>query len=138
METTPMGQTFYREEADAAVPRGCTCHDKSGSCDWCQIYYDGPEKENQMEATLETNHGPMTPAEIVADLTYSCYAYNRTISPDITPERWERVFGSRTMAMEARYQKERQPKPVAVESASSYNPDALVEYHERRGGCYDE
>lgn len=44
MEVTPMGQVFYRAEADSAVPLGCTCHDRSGSCDWCQVYYNGPIK----------------------------------------------------------------------------------------------
>ena len=44
METTPMGQRFYREEADRLFPRGCSCPDKSGSCEWCQIYYEGDEE----------------------------------------------------------------------------------------------
>jgi hypothetical protein len=43
MEKTPMGQTFYREEADAAFPQGCQCgNNGGGDCAWCQIYYDGP------------------------------------------------------------------------------------------------
>lgn len=93
-----------------------------------------------MEATLETNHGPMTPSEIVSDLTYSCYAFNRRNSPSITPERWARIFGPNAAALEARFQKElaAQEAASAPETKPSYNPNSLVEYYERRGGCYDE
>lgn len=45
METTPMGQTFYREEANKLYPEGCTCwpqNNAGGDCPWCQVYYDGP------------------------------------------------------------------------------------------------
>jgi hypothetical protein len=42
METNKQGQTTYEAEANAAHPEGCKCPDRSGSCDWCQIYYDGP------------------------------------------------------------------------------------------------
>ncbi len=34
-----------------------------------------------------------TPAEIVDYLTYASYAHNRRISPEVTPERWARIFG---------------------------------------------
>ena len=47
METTPMGQTFYPQEANALFPQGCQCHDRSGSCDWCRVYYDGPEEAEE-------------------------------------------------------------------------------------------
>ena len=48
METTPMGQTFYPQEADERVPSGCiaTYNEHGGcmdrGCDWCFIYYNGP------------------------------------------------------------------------------------------------
>ncbi|KKM94616.1 hypothetical protein LCGC14_1196590 [marine sediment metagenome] len=42
-ETTPMGQTFYPQEADESFPGGCKCWDRSGDCDWCWIYYNGVE-----------------------------------------------------------------------------------------------
>jgi hypothetical protein len=44
-EDTPQGQHFYRELADALHPEGCKCHDRSGSCSWCYIYYDGLDDE---------------------------------------------------------------------------------------------
>ena len=92
------------------------------------------------EATLETNRGKMTPSQIVSELTYSCYAFNRRNSPHITPEEWARIFGpSATAAMEERFRKEREVEVVANAAPTpSYNPDALVDYYERRGGCYDE
>lgn len=42
-------------------------------------------------------------AGIVDELTYRCYAYNRRVSPDVTPERWALLFGAATAAMEARF-----------------------------------
>ena len=41
METTNHGQVFYREEADKLFPRGCKCRDST--CDWCFVYYNGPD-----------------------------------------------------------------------------------------------
>ena len=35
----------------------------------------------------------MDPMAIVQDLTFQNYAHNRRISPHVTPERWERVYG---------------------------------------------
>ena len=39
-----------------------------------------------------------TPADIVDYLTYSSYAHNRRISPEVTPERWARIFGAEAVA----------------------------------------
>ena len=39
--STSHGQVFYEEEASRKFPAGCACHDRSGSCDWCHIYYLG-------------------------------------------------------------------------------------------------
>lgn len=47
-----------------------------------------------------------SPASIVDELTYSNYAFNRRRSPQITPERWARVFGAQSAALEARFQAE--------------------------------
>jgi hypothetical protein len=44
---------------------------------------------------------------MVSELTYMNYAHNRNISPEITPERWEKVYGPRTPEMELRYQNEK-------------------------------
>jgi hypothetical protein len=49
MEITPMGQTFYPQEADEIAPEGCiatfnehgACIDRG--CQWCIVYYDGPD-----------------------------------------------------------------------------------------------
>jgi hypothetical protein len=40
-------------------------------------------------------------------LTYCSYRSNRLRSPDITPERWAKVFGPQAEEMEARFQNER-------------------------------
>lgn len=46
-----------------------------------------------------------TGTEIINELTFRCYAYNRQISPSISPERWSVLFGKdETAAMEARFQ----------------------------------
>lgn len=43
---------------------------------------------------------------IVSDLTYINYRHNRQISPHVTPERWEKVYGPSTKMMEFQYQRE--------------------------------
>ena len=43
---------------------------------------------------------------IVSELTYRSYAHNRMISPEITPERWAKVFAGAAQ-MEERFQKEK-------------------------------
>ncbi len=35
-------QKFYERDANRLFPQGCTCVDRSGDCDWCAVYYDGP------------------------------------------------------------------------------------------------
>ena len=46
-------------------------------------------------------------AELIDSLTYSSYRHNREISPEVTPERWQKVFGPSTDAMEQKYQGEK-------------------------------
>lgn len=54
METTKYGQTFYQAEADAMFSAGCKCgNNGGGDCDWCRVYYNGPEYEGH--ATEKTN-----------------------------------------------------------------------------------
>ena len=48
----------------------------------------------------------MTPEQIVDELTYRSYAYNRERSPEVSPERWEKVFGPQAKQMEMRLQAE--------------------------------
>ena len=49
----------------------------------------------------------MKPSEIVSELTYQSYAHNRQLSPDISPERWAKVFGVGAALMEERFHNER-------------------------------
>lgn len=48
-----------------------------------------------------------TTADLFDAVTYLNYAYNRTLQPDISPERWGAIFGEdAARSMEARYQAE--------------------------------
>ena len=42
-------------------------------------------------------------ADIICELTYINYKHNRELSPEISPERWEKVYGESTPSMERRY-----------------------------------
>ena len=50
-----------------------------------------------------------TPQDLISELTYANYKYNRQRSPHITPAQWQVVFGEATTRMEARYQRESHP-----------------------------
>ena len=52
----------------------------------------------------------MKAVEIVDELTYRSYAENRRRSPDISPERWAKVFGVGAVQMEERFHSERNRK----------------------------
>lgn len=56
----------------------------------------------------------MTPLDVIADLNYRSYAYNRTEAPHITPDSWKKVYGPEVDEMEMRYQVEK--KNLAAES----------------------
>lgn len=43
---TRFGQTFYREDAERLFGH-CTCPDDSGSCDYCRVYYNGPDEGDE-------------------------------------------------------------------------------------------
>ena len=49
----------------------------------------------------------MTPNQLVNELAYRNYRHNRELSPNITPERWNAVYGDATAKMEGWYQCER-------------------------------
>jgi len=49
---------------------------------------------------------PTFEQHVVSELTYLSYAHNRCLSPEITPERWARIFGEHTAELEARFQAE--------------------------------
>lgn len=49
----------------------------------------------------------MNAEDLILNLTYINYAHNRTISPDVTPERWGRIYGVQAVEeMEERYQRD--------------------------------
>jgi hypothetical protein len=48
----------------------------------------------------------LTPSQLVDELTYRCYEFNRRETPGTTPEQWSVIFGPKTHAMEERYQHE--------------------------------
>ena len=52
---------------------------------------------------IPTNHGPMSPAQIVDALTYSCYRFNRQT---MSAESLATLFPATGAAMEAHYQQE--------------------------------
>ena len=60
-------------------------------------------QESQLEN--EPVNRTMKPTELVDELTYSSYRYNRQRSPGVTPKQWETIF-SNVEAMEARFQNE--------------------------------
>jgi len=45
-----------------------------------------------------------TPQQLIDELTYANYKYNRQCAPTMTG--WETIFGAKTPLMEARYQAE--------------------------------
>jgi len=45
-------------------------------------------------------------ADLIDELTFQSYAYNRRFSPHLSVESWRRIFGSQTDLLEARFQLE--------------------------------
>lgn len=45
--------------------------------------------------------------DLIGSLLYSNYKYNRERSPQITPEQWGKVYGSKTKGLETLYRLER-------------------------------
>lgn len=60
------------------------------------------------------------PKELLAQLMYSSYRFNRLHAPKITPEQWAKVFPN-AAALENAFQTER-----AIESLSGYYPNNEV------------
>ena len=54
-----------------------------------------------------------TPQQFVEELSYRAYVYNRQHTPEITPERWGRLF-PHWEGLEARYQREHVPMVEVV------------------------
>ena len=70
-----------------------------------------------------------TPEKLVDDLIYFNYRHNRTISPEVTPERWEKIYGPNTMAMEERFQAEPpQEQTVAQECPAVHGEDCTDDH----------
>lgn len=53
-----------------------------------------------------TLSGDVTARQIVDFLTYSNYAHNRRLCPEVTPARWEKVYGPSVWEMEEQFQAE--------------------------------
>ena len=55
MKTPKSGQIFYKEEADALVPRGCIAQGNehgacmARGCKWCFVYHYGPDILAELE-----------------------------------------------------------------------------------------
>ena len=62
----------------------------------------------QNEAQVPTNHGMLTAGEIINDLIYISYRYNRQRSPEVPVEHWAHpmVFGKSAYEMERIFQAE--------------------------------
>lgn len=57
---------------------------------------------------IPTNEGHRIPEDIVSDLTYFNYVFNRDRNPEISVDRWAHIYGEYvTKIMERRYQNER-------------------------------
>jgi hypothetical protein len=68
----------------------------------CELQDDEPCYIDEAQALVERK----TLERLIGDLTYSCYAHNRRISPKVTPEQWSAVFGPKTAELELRFQNE--------------------------------
>lgn len=60
---------------------------------------------NRIDAFIDEAERRVTAEELIDELTYSCYRFNREESPNVTPEQWAAIFRN-VRAMEARYQRE--------------------------------
>lgn len=64
---------------------------------------------------FDTNRGPMSEYDIRDTLTYINYAANRDMAPEVTPDKWKRIYGNdRVEQMEAWYQAERAMRKAAA------------------------
>ena len=54
----------------------------------------------------------ITAGELIGELTYINYKYNRLRSPDISPERWKVVFGNAVDEIETRLTNEMEAEPA--------------------------
>jgi hypothetical protein len=64
---------------------------------------------------LPTSCGPMTAAQVINELNYSCYAFNR--ARGMSAESLGQMFTTTGAAMEARYARECQEKHIQREVA---------------------
>ena len=58
------------------------------------------------EQKIPTSHGMLTPTEIIGDLIYISYRFNRQEAPDTPVKNWECVFGKKVYELEKVYQQE--------------------------------
>jgi hypothetical protein len=60
-----------------------------------------------MTKIIKIEEAIRNPQQFVAELTYVSYRYNRDLAKEFSLERWARMYGPETAAMEQRYQAER-------------------------------
>jgi hypothetical protein len=73
-------------------------------CSNCAGNYENPDMTVGAEAPDAESEELREP--LIGYLTYRSYAHNRKLSPEVTPEQWETVFGASVKEMEARFQRE--------------------------------
>lgn len=62
--------------------------------------------DTHFDAQTPQGRYAMTASQLVDELTYRNYAWNRKRSPAVTPDQWATVYGSSTAEMERRFQRE--------------------------------
>lgn len=65
---------------------------------------------SEEEGRMNSHPKELDALDIVSELTYRSYAHNRRITPAVSAERWELVFGPNAKQMEQRFQDERKQK----------------------------
>jgi len=51
---------------------------------------------------------------VINELTYRSYRWNRLLTPEVDAARWQLIFGPAAIEMEARFQRERLESEVAA------------------------
>ena len=80
----------------------CPCNGDDPYCQMCRHAAEVAKEEEEDSAAEKR----LTIGNVLDELTYINYKSNRGYKPDITPERWEKVYGPQTQEMERRYQRE--------------------------------
>lgn len=84
---------------------------KIGTCeDMLYLRFEDRHKVSAENGSVNPNDdreaAARNPADVISWLTYCSYREQRRISPDVSPEAWEKVFGTQTKKLEEYYQRE--------------------------------